>query len=50
LPTQDHDLAAVACGVDQLTRPLARRRERGLELSDATAANLQALGVRVPVR
>lgn len=38
-------------GFDQLARQAARvAAERGLALSDATAANLQALGVRVPAR
>jgi hypothetical protein len=38
-------------GFEQLARQAAHAAvERGLELSDATAANLQALGVRVPVR
>jgi hypothetical protein len=38
-------------GFDQLAHQAARvAAERGLVLSDATAANLQALGVRVPAR
>lgn len=38
-------------GFDVLARQAASvALERGLELSDATAANLQALGVRTPVR
>jgi hypothetical protein len=38
-------------GFDQLARQAARvATERGLTLSDATAANLQALGIRVPAR
>jgi hypothetical protein len=38
-------------GFEQLARRAAHAAaERGLELSDATAANLQALGVRVPAR
>jgi hypothetical protein len=38
-------------GFDQLARQATRAAaERGLALSDATAANLQALGIRVPAR
>jgi hypothetical protein len=38
-------------GFDRLARHAATAAfDRGLELSDATAANLQALGVRVPPR
>ena len=38
-------------GFDRLVRHAAiTAADRGLELSDATAANLQALGVRVPPR
>jgi serine protease inhibitor len=38
-------------GFDQVVRQAAiAAAERGLELSDATAANLQALGIRVPAR
>jgi hypothetical protein len=38
-------------GFDRLVRHAAvAAADRGLELSDATAANLQALGVRVPPR
>jgi hypothetical protein len=38
-------------GFDQLVRHAAvAAAERNLELSDATAANLQALGIRVPER
>jgi hypothetical protein len=38
-------------GFDRLVRHAATAAaERGLELSEATAANLQALGIRVPAR
>ena len=38
-------------GFDRLVRHAAMAAaERGLELSEATAANLQALGIRVPAR